>query len=602
MSKLLENYAALSATSPRAQVSSVLQSILTRDAVLPFQIDDASRKELIQSLLDDLAKCTNKATQALQAVKSLGKTPAGSEVIATSANLSSLLDLSSAFKEKDTMDASNEALRCIANALLLVGDARQTFVQKEVGGADFAVDLLEKSTAPERLFLASRLLFLSTVSISASGDFIRSLVEAKPPGHSGNVIEIIGSKLDLLSRSIQGSMKLAREAMTDLLKFTFNLLLHYPKIVDESEGTPLKAGGDPVKVIGDSWHERLDGILPPLLRIFNTLPPTFPSPLTPPMTHVIHTLITIPVTPSLQSKWFPPSSNRTSPRPSSSKSNRDSPVSFSESGKPASTSSSQSNSPTGTSKPPGAFDRAMSALAAGRRSLSRSSSPHPGSSVDVLLRTYDLLEVTLAHYLPGTIDPDDPSVRERVRQDGEGSLDDAVVPLVVLITKFCIADESSRLRMRQWLLPDDLDRTSPLEGRSDLLGRCLRLMACVHHQRLKPAVGELLYAICDSDASTLAGYVGYGNVAGFLFHKGITGAPPRPTGNSLIPSTTPTGAPINPITGIVEQPNEGPEMSDEEKEREAEKLFVLFDRLEKSGAIPPSQNPIRKAVQEGRLG
>ena len=91
-------------------------------------------------------------------------------------------------------------------------------------------------------------------------------------------------------------------------------------------------------------------------------------------------------------------------------------------------------------------------------------------------------------------------------------------------------------------------------------------------------------------------------MAGFLFHKGITGAPPRPTGNSSIPSTTPSGAPINPITGIVEQPHEGPEMSDEEKEREAEKLFVLFDRLEKSGAIPASQNPIRKAVQEGRLG
>ncbi|OCH86040.1 hypothetical protein OBBRIDRAFT_797587 [Obba rivulosa] len=616
MSRLLENYTALSATSPRTQVSNVLQSIVD---VLPFQIDDASRKELIQSLLDDLARCTNsngkksrltqkEAALALQAVKSLGKNPAGSEVIATSANLTSLLALSNAFKEKDTMDASNEALRCIANALLLVDSARATFVQKEVGGADFAVELLEKSTTPERLFLASRLLFLSTVSISASGDFIRSLVESRPPGHSGNIIEIIAGKLDVLSRSIQGSMKLSREAMTDLLKFTFNLLLHYPKIVDESEGTPVKTGGDPAKVIGDCWSDRLDGILPPLLRTFNTLPPTFPSPLTLPMTHIIHALITIPVTPSLQSKWFPPSSNRNSPRPSSSKSNRDSPVSFPDSSSKvgstaSSSSSSQSSSPTGTSKPPGAFDRALSALAAGRRSLSRSSSPHPGSSVDVLLRTYDLLEVTLAHYLPGTVDPDDASVRERVKKEGEQNLDDVVVPLVVLITKFCVADESSRLRLRQWLLPDDLDRTSPLEGRPDLLGRCLRLMSCVHHQRLKPAVGELLFAICDSDASTLSGYVGYGNVAGFLFHKGIAGAPPRPTGNSSIPSTTPSGAPINPITGIVEQPRaEEPEMSDEEKEREAEKLFVLFDRLEKSGAIPASQNPIRKAVQEGRLG
>jgi hypothetical protein len=43
-------------------------------------------------------------------------------------------------------------------------------------------------------------------------------------------------------------------------------------------------------------------------------------------------------------------------------------------------------------------------------------------------------------------------------------------------------------------------------------------------------------------------------------------------------------------------------MTDEEKEHEAEKLFVLFDRLEKTGALPPSQNPYRKAFQEGKMG
>ena len=95
--------------------------------------------------------------------------------------------------------------------------------------------------------------------------------------------------------------------------------------------------------------------------------------------------------------------------------------------------------------------------------------------------------------------------------------------------------------------------------------------------------------------------MGYGNVAGFLFQKGIMSAPPRSAGSSA-PTTTADGLPINPVTGVVDHPHEPLEMSDEEKEREAEKLFVLFDRLEKSGAIPPSQNPIRKAAAEGRLG
>lgn len=99
-------------------------------------------------------------------------------------------------------------------------------------------------------------------------------------------------------------------------------------------------------------------------------------------------------------------------------------------------------------------------------------------------------------------------------------------------------------------------------------------------------------------AFTLASQVGYGNVAGFLFHKGILNAP---SPGSNLPVMTPSGAEINPITGIAQEKVDL-NMTDEEKESEAEKLFVLFDRLEKTGAIPASQNPIRKAAQQGMLG
>lgn len=77
-------------------------------------------------------------------------------------------------------------------------------------------------------------------------------------------------------------------------------------------------------------------------------------------------------------------------------------------------------------------------------------------------------------------------------------------------------------------------------------------------------------------------------------------APPA-SGASGAPATAADGTPINPITGVAQKATpSGPEMSDEEKEREAEKLFVLFDRLERSGAIPGNQNPIRKAIAEGK--
>ena len=82
-----------------------------------------------------------------------------------------------------------------------------------------------------------------------------------------------------------------------------------------------------------------------------------------------------------------------------------------------------------------------------------------------------------------------------------------------------------------------------------------------------------------------------------MFHKGFFNAP---SGNSNIPTSTSSGESINPITGTTVKPTEGVPMTDEEKEREAEKLFVLFDRLEKTGAIPPEQNPMRKAIQQRR--
>lgn len=59
---------------------------------------------------------------------------------------------------------------------------------------------------------------------------------------------------------------------------------------------------------------------------------------------------------------------------------------------------------------------------------------------------------------------------------------------------------------------------------------------------------------------------------------------------------------INPITGQYVSSEKQPDlkdMTDEEKEREAEKLFVLFERLKKTGIIDV-ENPIAKAMQESQ--
>ena len=82
----------------------------------------------------------------------------------------------------------------------------------------------------------------------------------------------------------------------------------------------------------------------------------------------------------------------------------------------------------------------------------------------------------------------------------------------------------------------------------------------------------------------------------------MSAPPPSESGPSIPPTTTATGESINPITGTTVQPKSAiPDMTEEEKEREMEKLLVLFDRLEKTGAMPKDQNPIRKAIHEGKF-
>ncbi|KAJ7982787.1 guanine nucleotide exchange factor [Mycena polygramma] len=615
MSSLLQQYHAASAQD----IHPVLTAIVNAP---PFTFDQAARSELIQLLLNDLKAGTKGRISskdnalALLALKTLGKNPTGSEILGTAPNLTILLELSGSLK--DDPEASGEALRCIANALLLIERARSVFITKEVGGGDACIALLQKATNPDQIFILSRILFLSTVHPSS---FIISLVEDKRNGHT--VVDLIGGKLDLLVVSLLSGTKMAREAMVDILKFTFNILMHYPKSV---EGT-----SDGSKVIGDNWSPKLDPILPPLLRVFHALPPTFPAPVAAPLTHVIHSLITIPVSPALRTEWLGSSSGSSSPKGSPKTKSKSIPVPVVHPPTPRrndSSSSSRSHSPvrSGTPTPPkvSPLDRALSVLSAGRRTLSRSPSPIPPSPssprasnpthklpADTLVRAHALLEVSFAHYFPDGTEPDDPAVRERVKAEagsGPGSdthtLDDELSPLVVLVTRLCLADENSRTRTRDWLVPADLDRSAAagsLESRPDMLGRCLRLLGSVYHARLKDSVGEMLFAMCDSDATTLSTLLGYGNVAGFLFNKGIMNAPPPPTASTTTSAAMSAAAAdnINPITGTVQEARAPePEMTPEEKEAEMEKLFVLFDRLERTGTLPPSQNPIRKAMEK----
>jgi len=88
---------------------------------------------------------------------------------------------------------------------------------------------------------------------------------------------MVSSKLDLLlSISLQtNSTSAVKEAMTDVLKFIYNMIYHYPKVYYicccaavtclyvaqiAQENPPSRAAvEDKNKVLGDLWSPKLDG-------------------------------------------------------------------------------------------------------------------------------------------------------------------------------------------------------------------------------------------------------------------------------------------------------------------------------------------------------
>jgi hypothetical protein len=79
----------------------------------------------------------------------------------------------------------------------------------------------------------------------------------------------------------------------------------------------------------------------------------------------------------------------------------------------------------------------------------------------------------------------------------------------------------------------------------------------------------------------MVGYFGYGNVAGFLFEKGVMGSFNNENHSKA------DALSIHPITGEHQKMEANPlnEMTDAEKEEESERLFVLFEKLNRTGVI-----------------
>lgn len=160
------------------------------------------------------------------------------------------------------------------------------------------------------------------------------------------------------------------------------------------------------------------------------------------------------------------------------------------------------------------------------------------------------------------------------------NLEQTVTPLVSVLRVIHGSDAAPPAivtRIRAALLPTADDRAKVLGKGETMPARLLRNSTNALTPQLRETVLHFLFEMSDEDAHRFVDNVGYGFASGFLFQNNI----PMPK-NAAESGSGSGGRAVNPITGQFldheSVPDEGPEMTQEEKEREAERLFVLFER------------------------
>ncbi|XP_014877370.1 synembryn-A-like [Poecilia latipinna] len=170
-----------------------------------------------------------------------------------------------------------------------------------------------------------------------------------------------------------------------------------------------------------------------------------------------------------------------------------------------------------------------------------------------------------------------------------------LTPILNLLTESCRAHRETRLYIRKHILPPLRDVSHRPEDGDTVKSRLVRLMTHLDTD-LKHCAADLLFVLCKENVRRFVKYTGYGNAAGLLATRGLLGGQ-RAVSDAQYSSDSDSDTEeyrqmkdrINPVTGRVEaeqsNPMEG--MTEEEKEEEAKRLIMLFNKLSKENIIQP---------------
>lgn len=376
-----------------------------------------------------------------------------------------------------SLNTSRNALRCLANALLLRPDTRQMFV--DLGYEQKACNKLKNDSSDDE-FLVSRVIFLTTYNTNID---LQKIIDQHHLAE--NICQNVARharRYATKQKKNQESGPMEEMAQIETLKLIFNITHFCP---DRSDA--------------------FSPALPHVLTILTNRPIPQNKPLDPPISSLVNVLINLPI---------------------DSKDN----------------------------------------LAV----------VFPKSTPYVIIdRLVEILQKSVEGYT-------------------DAELEDNASPLLTLLWRlYELAPKDVQLHFQKALLPSLEDRKEILGRGTTLPSRLLRLSTNPATPQVRQAISQLLFELSDKDATKFVHNVGYGFASGFLFQNnvpipenaaeawstsGSEGSAARASQDSRMSELA---GRINPVTGQLldrEEVVEMPDMTEEEKEREAEKLFVLFER------------------------
>ncbi|MEQ2276558.1 hypothetical protein XENORESO_015048 [Xenotaenia resolanae] len=173
-----------------------------------------------------------------------------------------------------------------------------------------------------------------------------------------------------------------------------------------------------------------------------------------------------------------------------------------------------------------------------------------------------------------------------------------LTPILNLLTESCRAHRETRLYIRKHILPPLRDLSQRPEEGDMVKSRLVRLMTHLDTD-LKHCAADLLFVLCKENVRRFVKYTGYGNAAGLLATRGLLGGQGARSSISEAQYSSDSDSDteeyrqvkdrVNPVTGRVEaeQPNPMEGMTEEEKEEEARRLIMIFNKLSKDNIIQP---------------